>query len=140
MKKIISVFSFVFALLFLIQMTALAAQPSNDSIQGNNCAGASMSFSISTNGQADVDVYYCGINNVTSGATIDVVIKKNTFLFFWSTVVDESYNISQVTYYDMYSYDLSSNGSGTYKCFVTYTISGSGGADDVIPFEDTASY
>lgn len=140
MKKILSVFSFVFALLLLMQVTIFAAQPGNDSIQNNNVKSTSTSFSISASGEADVDVYYCGIANVTSGATIDVVIKKNTFLFFWSTVVDESYNISDVTYNDTYSYDLSSNGSGTYKCFVTYTISGSGGADDVIPFEDTASY
>ena len=37
-------------------------------------------------------------------------------------------------------YDLSDSGSGTYKCNETYTMSGNGGVDDVIPFEDKRSY
>ena len=134
------VLALVFVFVFLFGVTAFAALPANDSVMNNNTLSTYTNFDISSSGNAAVTVRYTGYSGITSGATIDIVIKKNTFLWFYSTVVDESYNIAAESYSNTYYYDLSSNGSGTYKCNVTYIISGSGGADDIIPFEDTASF
>ena len=141
MKKfLLSILTVIFISLFVFQSTSLAALPETDSIQNNNTSYTLTSFNISTSGTASVYTEYSGYSGITSGASISITIKKNTFLWFYSTVVDETYNVVGENYYHTYYYDLTSSGSGTYKCNVTYTISGSGGADDVIPFEDTASY
>lgn len=139
-KKISILFIIAFLLAFLFQTNVMAAMPNEDSIMNNNVNSTITNFDISSSGNAEVYVYYRGISGVTSGASISVVIKKITFLWFTTTVVDETYNIAAESYSNTYYYDLSSYGSGTYRCNVTYTVSGSGGPDDVIPFEDTASY
>ena len=133
-------FSLIFAIVFVIILCQNAVFAGNNAILNNNTSSTSTSFSITTAGNGRVFVKYVGIPGVTSGASISVVIKKITFLWFTTTVVDETYNIAAESYSNTYYYDLSSYGSGTYRCNVTYTVSGSGGADDVIPFEDTASY
>lgn len=138
-KRAIS-FLIIFAtIISIFSVTSLAAEQ-EEPTRNNNTAYTSTSFSITTSGIAQVYVKYTGYPNVTTGATIDIVIKKNTFLFFWSTVVDESYNIVGENYSHTYEYDISSNGSGTYKCFVTYTVSGTGGPDDVLDFDYSAVY
>lgn len=139
-KRTLIIISVIFASLFIFNTSALAALPSTDSIMNNNVFSTNTSFGISSSGNASVSVSYTGYSNITTGASISITIKKNTFLWFYSTVVDETYNIVGENYLHTYYYDLTSSGSGTYKCIVTYTISGTGGPDDVIPFEDTASY
>lgn len=139
-KTFISIIAIAVISLFIFQTTALAALPETYSIQNNNTSYTLTSFDISNSGQAEVYVKYSGYSGITTGASISITIKKNTFLWFYSTVVDETYNVVGENYSHTYYYDLTDSGSGTYKCNVTYTISGSGGADDVIPFEDTDSY
>ena len=141
MKKIITLaFSIIFISAFIFQTSAFAISSEKELFRNNNTAYTQTSFNISNTGEASVFVKYSGYSGITSGATIEITIKKNILLFFWTTVISETYNISRESYFNTYTYDLSENGSGTYKCFVTYTVSGSGGPDDVIPFEDTASY
>ena len=142
MKNIKRAMSFliVFATILSIFSVTSFAAGQKEPTRNNNTAYTSTSFSISTSGIAKATVSYDGYPGVTTGATIDIVIKKNTFLFFWSTVVDESYNIVGESYSHTYNYDISSNGTGTYKCFVTYTVSGSGGPDDVLDFDYSAVY
>lgn len=139
-KKVISIFAFVFVAIFAFQVIAFAAQREGVSPLNNNVVTTTVNFSISSDGNAEVNVKYVGYDNITTGATITVTIKKNTFLFFWKEVVNETYVVLGESYSNIYNYDLSSHGSGKYRCNVTYTISGSGGADDVIPFEKDASY
>ena len=71
-------------------------------------------------------------------ATITIKIEKRSFLLFWSTVVDDTIVTIGEAYYDDLFYQLAD--TGTYRCTVVYTISGIGGADDVLTFEDTAKY
>ena len=46
--------------------------------------------------------------------------------------------ITEERYSNVYSYQLTS--TGTYKCTVTYTVYGTAGEADVIPFERTVKY
>ena len=95
-------------------------------------------FVISEDGTAYVTVEYEGYTNVTTGATINITIKKRTLLLFWSEVVTDSVTVSGDYYFDEFTYQLEDK--GTYKCNVEYIVSGTMGEDDVIPFEDTAVY
>lgn len=142
MKNIKRTISFLIVLATIISIFSVTSFATEKEFptRNNNTAYTETRFSITTSGIAKVYVEYDGYPGVTTGATIDIVIKKNTFLWFTTTVVDESYNIVGESYYHTYEYDISSNGSGTYKCFVTYTVSGSGGPDDVLDFDYSAVY
>ena len=104
----------------------------------NNTLATYTSFIISSSGEAIVVVDYEGYPNITSGATINITIKKRTLLLFWSEVVSDSITVSGEYYSNEFYYQLEDK--GTYKCNVEYIVSGTMGADDVIPFEDTAVY
>lgn len=104
----------------------------------NNTFFTDTSFTISADGTANLYVCCEGYTNVTTGATINITIKKRTLLLFWSEVVSDSITVSGDYYSNEFYYQLEDK--GTYKCNVEYIVSGTGGADDVIPFEDTAVY
>ena len=75
---------------------------------------------------------------ITTGATITIKIEKRTLLLFWSDVIEDTITVVGQRYFDELYYQLEDK--GTYRCTVIYNISGTGGADDVIPFEDTVKY
>ena len=56
--------------------------------------------------------------------------------FFY--VVEDVITVNGDSYYESLSYQLDK--TGTYRCTVEYVISGTGGADDVLTFEDTKTY
>ena len=56
--------------------------------------------------------------------------KDRTIMHVWKSSKNDTIVLCQ--------YQLSSK--GTYKCEVEYCISGTGGADDILTFEDTATY
>ena len=129
--------AFILVLAFIIVLqTAVFAD--GISLFNNNTSFHNTAFNISANGIAMVDVEYLGYENITTGATITVKIEKRNLLVFWKDVVEETYTVSGVSYYDTYTYQLDK--TGTYRCTVEYVISGTGGADDVITFEDTKTY
>ena len=127
----------VLAMVFsvVLQFTLLA---SDISLCNNNTGMTLTVFGISNDGTAYVTVEYEGYPNVTTGATINITIKKRTLLLFWSEVVSDSVTVVGDNYINEFTYQLEDK--GTYKCNVEYIVSGTGGADDVIPFEDTAVY
>jgi hypothetical protein len=53
-------------------------------------------------------------------------------------VIDETITVVGDSYFNEFHYQLEDK--GTYRCTVVYTVSGTGGADDVLTFEDTAKY
>ena len=111
---------------------------SDISLFNNNTAMDSTTFTITASGEARVSYEYDGYEGITTGAEITIKIEKRNFLFFWTDIVEETIVITGESYTGMYKYQLSK--TGTYKCTVTYRVSGTGGADDVITFEDTKTY
>ena len=110
----------------------------NISLFNNNVATTSSSFSISSDGEACVLVDYMGYKDITTGATINITIEKRTLLLFWNDVVTDTITCNNYHYTNEFYYQLEN--SGTYRCTIEYVISGNGGADDVITFEDTVKY
>ena len=141
MKKAISLlFTIIFISTLICQTTVFADESGKELLRYNNTTHVYTSFIISASGMSSVDVDYTGKQNITTGATIEITIKKRFLLVFWTTEIEEEYTVYGTNYDHTYQYDLTDYGTGTYKCLVTYTISGSGGADDIIEFEDTASW
>ena len=136
-KKLCLVLSFVFILSFILQ-TFVSAD--NVMLLNNNTGLTSTNFNISSSGRATVDIYYSGYPNITTGATITIKIEKRNLLVFWKDVINDSITVTGESYNNSIYYYLQSFGTGTYRCTVVYTVSGSGGADDVIPYEGTAVY
>lgn len=136
MKRKLSFVLVIFIALSIRINTFVVA--SDISLYNNNTAGMNSAFVITETGEAIVGVNYEGYPNVTTGATITIKIEKRTLLFFWSDVVDETITAVGDRYFNEFYYQLEDK--GTYRCTVVYTISGTGGADDVLTFEDTEKY
>ena len=134
-KKICLLFVLVFVFASMAQFSVLASDimPLN-----NNTNLSKTRFSISDTGEAVVSLNFEGYPNVTTGATISIKIEKRNFLLFWTDVVEETITVNNYYYENALYYQLED--TGTYRCTVEYVISGTGGADDVITFEDTTTY
>lgn len=134
-RKLCLILSCILLLAAVIPTSVFA---SDVSLYNNNTMRNNTSFSITDSGEARVSYQYVGYEGITTGAEITIKIEKRNFLFFWTDVVEETIVIAGESYIGMYKYQLSK--TGTYKCTVTYRVSGAGGADDVITFEDTQTY
>lgn len=131
--------TFIVALVMIIALgTHTVVMGDDASLYNNNTGMMNSGFAITETGEAIVAVNYEGYTNVTTGATITIKIEKRTLLFFWSDVIDETITAVGDSYFNEFHYQLEDK--GTYRCTVVYTVSGTGGADDVLTFEDTEKY
>ncbi len=135
MKKSICL---LLAFLFIACIFTAPVNASDISLYNNNTLIVDTIFAIKETGEAVVLVNYEGYKNITTGATITIKIEKKTLLFFWSDVIDETITVVGESYFNEFHYQLEDK--GTYRCSVVYTVSGTGGADDVLTFEDTKKY
>ena len=126
------------AFLFIACIFTVPVNASDISVYNNNTLIVDTIFAINETGEASVLVNYEGYKNITTGATITIKIEKKTLLFFWSDVIDETITVVGESYFNEFHYQLEDK--GTYRCSVVYTVSGTGGADDVLTFEDTKKY
>ena len=132
-------FCLLFVLLFVFANVAQISVLASDIMPLNNNTGLTKTrFVITDTGDAIVSVKYEGYPNITTGATITIKIEKRSFLLFWSDVVEEIITVSDTFYFNELHYQLED--TGTYRCTVEYVISGSGGADDVITYEEEQKY
>jgi len=128
-----------------VVMAAAAVIP-NDGIMPcyNNTAGTSTNFVISTAGKATISASYDGVRYTTTGATITSYIEKRTLGLFWTKVDIDQPNNEWVdvstNYYDAFVHEFWLDSKGTYRATVVYEISGTGGATDVIDYEQERTY
>jgi putative cell wall-binding protein len=136
MKRNISlILALVIIFIFVFQTFAFA----NDaSTYNNNTLSTSTSFTISSAGKAVVYYEYFGYTGIATGARIEIILEKRSFLLFWNEVLTDTITVSGENCADALVCHLTEK--GTYRCTVTYTVSGTAGADDVITFQDTASW
>ena len=103
-----------------------------------------MNVAINTNGELEVPMYVSGIKGRTTRIETSLYVEKRILGIFWHRVdigcTDNVWHDSVTGYYysNMFTHDL--NTTGTYRVTVTFTVSGSGGSDDVITIRDTATY
>ncbi len=134
-KKLCLLFVLVFVFASVAQFSVLASDimPLN-----NNTNLTKTKFVISDTGDAIVTVKYEGYPNITTGAIISIKIEKRNLLLFWTDVVEETITVNNYYYANALHYQLED--TGTYRCTVEYVISGTGGADDVITYEEEQKY
>ena len=132
-------FCLLFVLLFVFANVAQISVLASDIMPLNNNTGLTKTrFVISDTGDAIVSVKYEGYPNITTGATITIKIEKRSLLLFWSDVVEEIITVNDSLYFNELHYQLED--TGTYRCTVEYVISGTGGTDDVITYEEEQKY
>ena len=134
-RKICLILSCILMLVAIIPTSVFA---SDISVANNNTLLNHTAFSITDSGEARVTYQYIGYEDITTGAEITIKIEKRNLLIFWNDIVEETVVVTGEHYDDVFIYQLSKK--GTYRCTVTYRVSGTGGADDVITFEDTETY
>ena len=135
MKKI----SFIMAIVFLfVGVVATPTSASGISPYYNNTATVMTTFHIAESGLAYVNIDYEGCYDIATGATVRIKIEKRNLLVFWTEVIVDIHYFREASHAETFVYQLEK--SGTYRCTVEYLISGTGGADDEIVFQDTASY
>ena len=134
-RKICLILSCILMFVAIIPTSVFA---SDISLLNNNTLRNVTAFSITDSGEARVTYQYVGYPDITTGAEITIKIEKRNLLIFWNDIVEETIVVAGESYDGVYRYQLSK--TGTYRCTVTYRVSGTGGADDVITFEDTKTY
>ena len=134
-KKFCLIFAFMFLFLNVVQFPTAA---SDIMPRSNNTLSTNTSFIITSGGNAIINLNYEGYPNVTTGATISIKIEKRVLLAFWTEVVSKTFTVTEYRYSTEFICLLDK--TGTYRCTVEYTISGTGGTDDEITFQDTKTY
>ena len=135
-----------FMLLVLLGLMIISVAATNTGIMPryNNTAGTSTNFAISTTGKATVTATYDGVRGTTTGATVTSYIEKRTLGIFWTKVdigqTNNEWVDTSTDYADAFVHEFYLSDTGTYRVTVTYEISGTGGATDVIDFEKTVTY
>ncbi len=112
-------------------------EESGISTLSNHTLQTNTSFRISDEGIAIVYVDYTGYHSAEE-VEITVEIRKRTALFFWELIVSQTHTAKGEYFYQNYEYPM--NEKGTYRCTVSYAVSGADGKQDKITFEKTVSF
>lgn len=136
----------VLALTLLMLMACIYAPlgRTEAAVMYNNMTSASMSCSVSSAGELSADLDAAGISGRTTRIKVQLYVEKRVLGLFWSKVdigcTDNIWEDSttSVTYSNTFSTHLPS--TGKYRVTATFTVSGRGGADDVIVKTSTLTY
>ena len=131
-KKIVSI-TLCAVIMVLVFATAVSAAEATPYYNVHNVL---IDFFIE-DGIATATVDYSGYSGIMTKATIKCTIEKRSFLFFWSDVYEQEFVTLNVNKTVVFEYPVS---SGTYRATIECTFSGTGGADDVVTKQLTASY
>lgn len=137
MKKLI-VCILSLSILFSLPFTALGSTDSIIQPYYNNAGNATVNFSINSSGKAVVSLFCQGTPGVMTGVKVKTYIEKRNFLFFWTRVdIGQTNNewtdtASGSSFTKEHSVQLKDK--GTYRAVVKFTVSGTGGTADNIPF------
>ncbi len=105
----------------------------------NNTSITETIFTINESGYAILTCTCRGYRGIVSKIVIDTKIEKQSGSS-WVEVDGASWTDESTLYYCSKEHSIQLSARGTYKATVTYTVSGSGGADDVITREIEKTY
>lgn len=143
MKKLIVCILFL-SILFSFSFTALGATDSIIQPYYNNATTANANFTIDSSGKAVISLYCKGTPGVMTGVAVKTYIEKKSFIFFWTRVSigqpnDEWIDTASGSSFAK-EHSVQLKDKGTYRAVVKFTVSGTGGTADNIPFAIEDSY
>ena len=132
MKKILS-FTLTLLMLLLAVFPSYAANYDDQVMPCyNNTATTSFAFDFDEWGVGTIEFTCIGYYNVTTGITVETKIQKlNIRTYEWEDLDGGHWIVSTTNYYISDSHLYQVMDIGTYRALVTFTTSGTGGADDV---------
>lgn len=135
---------FALALLILAVSMIVSLNKAKAATAYNNTTNAMLNCSINSGGTLQAAMSVFGVSGVTSRIDVELYIEKRILGVFWKKInIGYPNNIwtdstTGIVYSHIFTTDLTS--TGTYRVSVTYTVSGSGGSANVIPFTQKLSY
>ena len=143
MKRTISFFLSFLLLFGCIGIPVAAANPEIMPYY-NNILNTYSDFTIDSSGTGTVEASYRGYTGVTDSVTVTIKIQKRSLGLIWTKVDIGTENneivVTSTNINDDFTYDVQLKSTGNYRAVITYTVSGSGGADDTIEDICTAEY
>ncbi|MBQ7352393.1 MAG: hypothetical protein IJW54_00130 [Clostridia bacterium] len=139
--KRIGSFVVVAVMLFALLIPVSAANVTSPEIAPcyNNTASTEIVFVIDENGVASVSYTCIGYRGIVSSIKTEIQIQKKVGTS-WADVEGASWIDESSVYFCTNTHDYQLSETGTYKAVVTFTVSGSGGAADVITREIEKTY
>ncbi|MBQ1892659.1 MAG: hypothetical protein II155_00985 [Clostridia bacterium] len=145
MKSIIKRIALALMAMLMLMMSVFSASRKVEAATTyNNTISASLSCSIDSSGQLSAVLAATGYSSLAKKISVELYIEKRILGLFWKRVnigyTDNVWQDSVTGYYysNTFTHNLSSG--GTYRVTVTYTVSGTGGPDDIIVKTATAPY
>ena len=137
--------SFAIALVALVSAFSVNVGATDGTIESSGYATSRMNngaqvinyFQISSGGLLEVCSEVYGTSSLTTGCTIEIQLQRKGLLW-WSDVDGGYWNESFTGIYGSIAETLQLTKTGKYRAVFTITVSGTGGADDVI--EETLTY
>lgn len=135
---------FALALLALVMGVFMPSRKVEAAMMYNNVINAVISCSVDSSGRLQTGMVATGVKGVTTRISVELFVEKRVLGIFWTKVdIGCTNNVwtdytTGATYNNSFSTDLPS--SGTYRITVIFTVSGTGGSDDVIERTKTITY
>ena len=135
---------FALALLTLVMGVIVPLRNAEAATTYNNTSSADLICSVNTSGTLQASLSVTGYKNKTTHISVELYVEKRILGIFWKKVdIGCTNNIwtdstSNYCYTHVFSHSLTA--TGTYRVTATYTVSGTGGSDDVIQLRDTVTY
>lgn len=144
MKRTLSLFLSLLLLIGCFSLPISAAREPEIMPYYNNVLRTSSAFSINDSGMSTAKASYVGYTDITESVTITIKIQKRSLGLIWTKVdigvPNNEIVVTSTNAADTFVYNIQLNSTGNYRAVITYTVSGSGGADDVIEDICTAEY
>lgn len=110
----------------------------------NNTLRSSLTCDVDSNGELSATMSVNGKSGITTHIGVELYIEKKILGIFGSRVdigcENNIWTDSTNSYKYNHVFTTQLNSAGTYRVTVTYTVSGSGGSDDIITKTDTLTY
>lgn len=110
----------------------------------NNTTNALLSCSIDENADLSAILTVYGKQGKTTRINVELYVEKQFLGIFWYRIdigcTNNIWTDSTTQYYYNNTFTTHLNSHGTYRVTVTYTVSGTGGADDIITKTSTIIY
>lgn len=130
--------------IIILCTTLLPATAAGVTPRYNNTSSTTTNFGISATGKASIGAGYNAYRNYFQSATVTSYIEKRTLGVFWTKVdigmPNNEWVDTSTDYVDAFGHEVYLDSKGTYRATVIYEIRGTGGATDVIEYEQERTY